>query len=339
MTESVNRTPSRRGFIAMAGAAGLIIHGNEAASQAPFPSKVVKLVVPIAAGGALDLIARLLADRLRPIFGQQVIVENRAGAGGNLGAQTVATSEKDGHVALIASVNTLAANKWLYGQNMSIDPMRDLAPVSRVATGTLLMVVNAQRPWRNFEELVNFAKQNPGQVTMGSSGVGTTSHLFMEWVKRAAGVDIVHVPYRGGALAIQDLLSGSIDMMFDVMPAILPFVKDGKFRPIAVGSARRVSSVPELVNVPGMAELLPNSGIDANNWYAVTLPSGTSPQIVSAWHSALTTIVREKEFAERLVPIGFDPVIDSSPEAFEAYWRAEENRWRELVDRSGAKMG
>ena len=308
-----------------------------ALAQAPWaPSRPVRLVVPIAPGGALDITARLLGERITPILGQPVVVENRAGAGGNIGAQFVAGAEKDGHTVMLAAANTLAANKWLYGARMPIEPTRDLAPITRVSTGTILMVVNAQRPWRSFAELIAFARANPGRVTMGSSGTGTTSHLFIEKVKRAAGVDITHVPYRGGGPAIQDLVAGNIDMMFDVMPALMPHVREGRIRALAVGSAERITYVPGVETVPGMNELLPGQGIDAQAWYALVAPGGTPPNILARWHETVARIIRDSDMAARLMPLGFQAVVDASPAAFLDFWRREEVSWRQLVEISGA---
>ena len=237
----------------------------------------MRLVVPFAPGGAVDITGRLLAERLQPLLGQTVVVENRGGAGGNLGADAVAKGEKDGHTLLLGAASILCANKFLYRRSMPFEPLRDLAPITRVTTGTVLLVVNAERPWRSFADLVAAAKARPGVLTMGSSGTGTISHLTIEKVKKSAGVDITHVPYRGGGPAIQDLLSGSIDMMFDVMPAIMPHVREGRFRALAVGSAERIGYVPELRDVPGMKELLPDAGIDMQSWYAIAAPAGVEP--------------------------------------------------------------
>jgi len=300
------------------------------------PSRTVRLIVPIAAGGALDITARLLAERLAPIIGQAIVVENRAGAGGNIGAELVARADKDGHTLLIAAANTLVANKYLYGTRMPINPLTDLAPITRVATGTILLVVNSQRPWRSFAELIAAAKRDPGKITMGSSGTGTTSHLYIELVKRLADADITHVPYRGGGPAIQDLLAGNIDVMFDVMPALMPHVREGRFRPLAVGSAQRVDYVPGLEAVPGMAELMPGRRVDAQVWYAVLAPGGTPPAINERWYAAIAEVVHSREFSDKLVPLGFKPLLDASPFAFGNFMREEEHSWQRLVEISGA---
>jgi tripartite-type tricarboxylate transporter receptor subunit TctC len=325
---------------ALMGAAALALPALSAArGQAPdFPSRPVRIVVPFPPGGAVDLTGRFLAERLQPILGQNVLVENRGGAGGNLGADAVAKAEKDGHAVLLGSASILCANKFLFRRSMPLDPLRDLAPVTRVTTGTVLLIVNADRPWRTFQELVAAAKRDPGGLTMGSSGTGTVSHLAIESLKRAAGVDITHVPYRGGGPAFQDLLAGTIDMMFDVIPAAMPNVREGRFRPLAVGSAGRVAYVPELRDVPGMEELLPDAGIDLQSWYAVNAPAGTPEDRIAVLHRALAQVVRSDEFRRRMEPIGFAPVADDTPAAYGAYMREQEEVWRRLVEISGASM-
>jgi tripartite-type tricarboxylate transporter receptor subunit TctC len=308
------------------------------ASAQAFPSRPIRLVVPFPPGGAVDLSGRLLAEKLPALLGQPVVVENRGGAGGNLGADMVAKAEKDGHTLLLGTATILAANKFLYARSMPFDPLRDLAPVSRISTGTVLLVVNASRPWRSFAELIAAARAAPGRLSMGSSGIGAVSHLTISAVSRAAGVEITHVPYRGGGPAISDLLAGTIDMMFDVMPALMPHVTEGRFRALAVGSAERVDYVPGLENVPGMRELLPQSGIDMQSWYAVMTTGGTPPDRIAILHRALAQVVRSEEFGARLRPLGFKALADDTPEALGAYMRAEEQVWQRIVRDSGATL-
>ncbi len=303
-----------------------------------FPSRPVKLVVPFPPGGAVDITGRLLAERLQPLLGQNVVVDNRGGAGGNLGADMVTKAEKDGHTILLGAASILCANKYLYRRSMPFDPMRDLAPLTRVTTGTVLLVVNSSRPWRNFADLVAAAKRDPGKLTMGSSGTGTVSHLTIEKVKRSAGIDITHVPYRGGGPAIADLVAGTIDMMFDVMPALMPHVREGRFRALAVGSAERVTYVPGVENVPGMKELLPEAGIDMQSWYATSAPAGTPADRIEVLHRAITQVVRSEEFRGRIEPTGFTPVADATPAAFGEYMRQQDQVWKGLVELSGATL-
>ena len=328
---------SRRALVGAAAIAAPGLSPTRGRAQ-DFPARPMRLVVPFAPGGAVDLTARFLAERLQPALGQTVLVENRGGAGGNLGADAVAKAEKDGHTVLLGSASILCANKFLYRRSMPLDPLRDLAPVTRVTTGTVLLIVNADRPWKSFGELIAAAKRDPGGLTMGSSGTGAVSHLAIESLKRAAGVDITHVPYRGGGPAFQDLYAGTIDMMFDVIPAAMPNVREGRFRPLAVGSAERVAYVPELRDVPGMRELLPDSGIDLQSWYGVNAPAGTPEDRIAVLHRAVVGVVRSDEFRARMEPIGFAPVADDSPAAYGAYLREQEGVWRRLVEISGATL-
>jgi len=326
----------RRHLLLAAPAMGLL--PRPAAAQAAFPSRPVRIVVPFPPGGAVDITARLLAERLQPILGQSFVVENRGGAGGNLGADAVAKAEKDGHTIGLMTATIMAANKFLYRRSMPIDPLRDLAPVTRVSTGTVLLVVNGGRPWRSFGELIEHARRNPGRVTMGSSGTGTVSHLTISAVSRAAGVDITHVPYRGGGPAITDLVAGTIDMMFDVMPALMPHVREGRFRPLAVGSAERVDYVPGLEQVPGMRELLPGANIDMQSWYAVNAPAGVPAERIATLHRAVVQVVRTDDFRARLEPLGFKPVWDETPAAYGAHVQAQERFWQPVVEASGATL-
>ncbi len=323
----------------LAGAAlGLAAPSVRPASAQAFPSRPIRIVVPFPPGGAVDITGRLLAERLPAILGQPAVVENRGGAGGNLGADLVAKAEKDGHTLLLGTATILAANKFLYARGMPFDPIRDFAPITRTSTGTVLLVVNSSRPWQSFGDLIAHARANPGRVSMGSSGTGTVSHLTISAVSRAAGVDITHVPYRGGGPAIADLLAGTIDIMFDVMPALMPHVREGRFRALAVGSADRVDYVPGLENVPGMRELLPQAGIDMQSWYAVVTTAGTPPDRIAILHRALAQVIRTDDFRNRLQPLGFKPLADDTPEAFGAYMRAEEQVWQRIVQASGATL-
>ncbi len=315
-------------------AAGLALP-SLARAQA-FPSRTVRIIVPIAAGGANDLIARMLAERLAPVLHQSVVVENRPGAGGNIGGQAVVQAEKDGHTLLLTSANVITANTYLYGARMPFVPLRDLAPVTTVGKGTLLMVCNSNARFRSATELLAYAKANPGKISMGSSGTGTISHLYMEKVKRAAGVDITHVPYRGGGPAFADLLAGNIDIMFDVIPAMLPHIREGRFRPLVAGSARRIDYVPELREVPGMEEVLPGKGIDALNFWCMLAPAGTPAPVLAQLNQAVGDLLRGEELKRKLLELTILAAPDASPEAFGAFWRAQDSVWKALVVESGA---
>ena len=326
------------GLVAAASSVAVPVARAQGAGQGAWPARPVRIIVPFAPGGAVDITGRLLAERLSPVLGQQVIVDNRGGAGGNIGADAVAKAEKDGYTILLGSASILAANKYLYRRSMPLDPIRDLAPVSRVCTGTVLLVVNGAKPWRSFADLVAAAKRDPGKLTMGSSGTGTVSHLTLASVNRAAEMDITHVPYRGGGPAIADLLANNIDMMFDVIPALMPHVREGRFRPLAVGSAERVSYVPELRDVPGMNEALPGKGIDMQSWYSVSAPAGTPAPVIARLHEALLGVVRSDDFRGRMEPLGFTPAWDATPAAFGTYLAQQDVLWQGLVEQSGATL-
>jgi tripartite-type tricarboxylate transporter receptor subunit TctC len=331
--------PHRR-LLLKAAALGLpaISLSRGAARAQGFPDRALRIVVPFAPGGAVDLTGRLLAEQLQPVLKQNVVVDNRGGAGGNLGADAVAKAEKDGYSLLLGSANILCANKFLFRRSMPLDPLRDLAPVTRVTTGTVVLIVNGRSPYRTFQELMAAARKEPGKLTMGSSGTGTVSHLTIESVKRAAGVDITHVPYRGGGPAFQDLLAGNIDMMFDVIPAAIANIREGAFRPLAVGSAERIAYVPELRDVPAMKELLPNANIDMQSWYAINTTAGTPADRIGILHRAIVQVVRGDAFRQKMEPIGFAPIADDTPAAYGDYMRAQEKVWQKLVEDSGATM-
>ena len=307
-------------------------------AQGTFPSRTMRIIVPFAAGGSVDLTGRLLAEKLQGVLGQSIVVDNRGGAGGNLGASEAARSEKDGHTLLLASASILAANKFLYRKSMPIDPIKDLAPVTRVTTGTVFMTVNANSPYRTFQDVIAAAKKDPGKLTMGSSGTGTISHLTIAKVCKVTGTDITHVPYRGGAPALQDLLAGNIDMMFDVIPLAMAQVREGKLRVLAAASAERVTYAPELKDVPGMKELLPGSGIDMQSWYGVNVPAGVPADRIATLHKAIVQVVDSDEFRGRMEPNGFTTVVDSSPAAYGTYLLAQEHLWKGLVEESGASL-
>ncbi|WBV43022.1 tripartite tricarboxylate transporter substrate binding protein [Pseudoroseomonas cervicalis] len=303
-----------------------------------FPSRPLRLVVPFAAGGSVDMTGRLMAQMLQPVLGQTVVVDNRGGAGGNLGAAEAARSEKDGHTLLLASASILAANKFLYRKSMPIDPITDLAPVTRVTTGTVFMTVNANSPYRTFQDVIAAAKKDPGKLTMGSSGTGTISHLTIAKVSKVTGADITHVPYRGGAPALQDLLAGNIDMMFDVIPLSMAHVREGRLRVLAAASADRVTYADELKNVPSMKELLPGSNIDMQSWYGVNVPAGVPADRIAALHKAITGVVDTAEFRAKMEPNGFTTVVDATPAAYGEYLRSQETVWKGLVEESGANL-
>jgi tripartite-type tricarboxylate transporter receptor subunit TctC len=307
-------------------------------AQENFPSRTLRIIVPYAPGGSVDLTGRLIAEKLQGVLGQSVVVDNRGGAGGNLGVAEAARSEKDGHTMVLASASILCANKFLYRKSMPIDPIKDLAPLTRVTTGTVFMTVNANSRYKTFADVIAAAKKDPGKLTMGSSGTGTLSHLTIAKVCKVTGTDITHVPYRGGAPALQDLLAGNIDMMFDVIPLAMAHVREGRIRVLAAASAERVTYSPELKDVPSMKELLPGSGIDMQSWYGMNLPAGVAPDRIAKLHDALVKVVDNDDFRGKMEPNGFTTVVDASAAAYGTYMQAQEKVWQGLVEDSGASL-
>lgn len=302
------------------------------------PQRAVRILVPFPPGGAADITARLMAEYMAPLLGQTVIIENRPGAGGNIAAEAVARAAPDGTTLFLGGATIYLANRHLYRSAMPFDTFRDFAHLSRVSVGTTLLVVNANRPWRTFAELVTAARAAPGRIVMGSSGQGTISHLSLSKLMQSASIDITHSPYRGLAPGLNDLLAGNVDMMFDGIPALVPHVREGRLRALAVGSQQRVSYVPGLESVPGMAELLPGSGMDMEFWYSIDAPSGTPTPIVNQLYRAVIAAARRIEYRERLMPLGFTPVTDDSPQAFLAFLRHQAPVWEDLVRVSGARL-
>jgi tripartite-type tricarboxylate transporter receptor subunit TctC len=301
-------------------------------AQAPFPSRPIRIVVPFAGGGATDLTARLVAERLTPLLGQPVVVDNRPGAGGNLGAEVVAKAEPDGHTLLMCTIGTASINQFLYSR-MPFDPAKDLtnvALVNEVANG---IMVGADSPARTLDDLLNMARQKSGQLNYGTPGNGTSGHLCGEYLKTRASVDLTHVPYRGTAQVIPDLLGGRLQLAVDNLPAYLPHIKDGRMRCLAVTSAQRWFSLPE---VPTVAEA-GISNFEAVAWFGLQAPSRTPRPVVERLAELVLGIVRDPAAAERLREIGSSP-RPLGPAEFDRYIAAENDKWRDVVRAAGAKL-
>jgi tripartite-type tricarboxylate transporter receptor subunit TctC len=221
---------------------------------------------------------------------------------------------------------------------MPFDALRDFAHVSRVSVGTTLLVTRADRPWPDFAAMVAAARRAGTKLSAGNSGLGTISHLSLSKLAKEARIEISHVPYRGLAPSLNDLLAGNLDLIFDGIPAIVPHVREGRLRALAVGSAKRVTYVPGLEAVPGMAELLPGTDMDMEFWYCISVPAGTPPAAVRRLHEATVAAARTPAYAEKLLPLGFSAVTDESPEAFTDFIRRQDPVWRDLVAVSGAQL-
>src|SRR5690606_14973525 len=296
------------------------------ALAADYPDRPIRVVVPFGAGGLTDIVARLVAEQLSKDPAWNVIVENKTGAGGNIAAAEVARSKPDGYTLLMGSIGTNASNPYIY-RTMAYDPKKDFAPVTLAATGTLLLVVNPTLPIHSTRELIEYAKQHPGELSYGSGGMGASQHLAGELLKSMAGVDIQHVPYKGLAPAIPDLLAGRISLTFDMATA-LPYVKEGKLRAIAVANPRRAQALPD---VPTIGE----SGVPgyaASAWYGFFSPAGTPPGIIRLLNSKITHILRQDDIRQRLMAMGAEPAV-STPEELAAYVAAESDKWGKVLKR------
>ena len=308
----------------VATAEALALPGAPAAA-AGFPDHPVRIVVPFPAGGSNDVVARFLAMKLYERWGQQVIIDNRAGAGGNIGAEMVARSTPDGYTLLLTAPPPLAVNQSLYPQ-MGFDPIADFAPVALVASVQIVLAVNPDVKATDVRRLIALAKAAPGKLNFGSSGYGSTNHLAGELFKKLAGIDIVHVPYRGAAPAMNDLVSGHIPILFDNMPAVRPQALAGAIRPIAVAGASRSPLFPEL---PTMVEAgVP--GFEASSWFGLVAPAKTPPDVMKALTDAVMKVLRDPDLVKKLADVGAEPGSLSGSE-FGAYLHAEAEKWGKVI--------
>jgi tripartite-type tricarboxylate transporter receptor subunit TctC len=311
------------------GAAGLV--AAPAAAQS-FPNRPVKLVVPFPPGGPLDTVGRTIAQKLTEAWGQSVVVENKPGAGGNIGADAVAKSPPDGYTVVMGALSTHAVNPSLYPK-MPYDAVRDFAPITLVAVTPNVLVVNPSLPVNSVRDLVAYAKANPGKLNFGSGSNGSAGHLAGELFKVDTGTDIVHIPFKGGAPATQALLAGETQFMFDNLANAMPQVKAGKLRALAVTTAQRSKLAPEL---PTMAEAgVP--GFDITTWFGLLAPAGTPPDVIARWNADVVKILNSPDMRERLVAAGAEPAPTTPPE-FAAFIERELAKYARIVKASGAKV-
>ena len=308
-----------------------ILAPHAAAAADAYPAKPVRFVVAFPPGGGTDIIARSIAQKLAERIAQQVVVDNRPGAGGNIGTDMVAKSAPDGYTLLMGSAGPLAINASLFGK-MPFDPIKDLAPVTLAASTPNVLVVHPALRAATLKELIALAKARPGEINFASSGHGTPAHLAGELFNLMAGVKMVHVPYKGAAPALADLLGGQVQIMFSTMPPALPHVRDGKLRALAVTSAKRSPAAPELPTVDETA--LP--GFEANTWHGVVVPAGTPGAIVARLNREIVAILRLPDVVERFSSQGAE-ALGSTPEEFAAYIKSETLKWAKVVRDSGAK--
>ena len=323
-------TQRRLALLTIAATAAALSAPALSLAQQAYPSKPVRLVVPFAAGGTTSILARLLADRMAQGLGQPIVVDNRPGAGGNVGMEHVARSEPDGYTLLMGPIG-MAINPALYAK-MPFDPIKDLAPIGRYAGVPNLLVVHPAVPAKNVRELVDYAKAHPGKLNYASNGNGTSSHLAAEMLKSAAGIDISHVPYKGGGPAMQDLIGGQVHMLFDQIPAVLPQVEGGRVRALGVSSLQRSATAKD---IPAISETLP--GFDMTVWFGFLAPANTPQDIVKKLNHEMLKAIQVPDFQVQLAKMGVTP-MPSSPEEFRTFIASETLRWAQVVKSSGAKI-
>jgi tripartite-type tricarboxylate transporter receptor subunit TctC len=309
---------------------GLLVCHFANAQTGSYPNRQIKIISPFATGGIADGFSRIIAQGLSETFGQPVIVENKTGGGGNIGADFVAKSPADGYTLIMGSIGTHAVNPYLV-KSMPYDPLKDFVPVVFVLDAEGLLAVNPSLPAKNVPELIAYLKANPGKVSYGSGGIGTASHLAGELFVMTAKVDMTHIPYKGNALAITDLIGGQTQVMFATMPTILPYVKSDKLRGLAVTGATRDPSMPDL---PSISETLP--GFDVKNWIGLFAPVGTSPAIVKKLHDEVSKIMQQTAVQKKLESEGAK-FYAMTPEAFGAFQKKESARWGKIIKSAGIK--
>jgi tripartite-type tricarboxylate transporter receptor subunit TctC len=302
-----------------------------------WPTKAVRIVVPFPPGGTTDIVARSLGVELQRMWQHPVIIENRPGAGGNIGADVVAKSAPDGYTLLMGTVGTHAINAALFAQSgakMPFDPAKDFVPITLAAGVPNVMVINSKLPVNTVAEFIEYAKARPGQLNMASSGNGTSIHLSGELFKTVTGVYMVHFPYRGSAPAITDLIAGNMNVMFDNLPSALPHIKSGRLKALAVTSRTRSPALP---NVPTIEEAAGLKGFDASSWFGLFAPAGTPRAIVDKVQADVAKALALPEVRERFLAQGADPG-GNTPEQFAAFIRAETDKWTRVVKFSNAKV-
>jgi tripartite-type tricarboxylate transporter receptor subunit TctC len=297
-----------------------------------YPGKPLRLIVPFAAGGTGDVLGRLIAAKLSEGLGQPVVLEFKPGAGTTLGTDFVAKSPPDGYTILLSASTTMSINASLYGK-LPYDTLKDLAPVSLLASIPNMLVANLALPANTVQELIALAKASPGKLNYASPGSGTTPHLAGELFKTAAGIDLVHVPYKGAGPAIVDVLGGHVPMLFDNIPSVQPQVNSGKMKAIAVTSAKRSPAMP---NVPTFAEA-GLTGFEANSWWAILAPAGTPKEIIARLNAEVVKALNNAGIRERFLSLGAEPA-PGTPEECAAHIKAEVGKWAAIVKASGARV-
>ena len=302
----------------------LVFSASAGALAQGFPAKPVRLVVAFPAGGGVDIVARLLSPKLAEAWGEQVIVDNRAGASGVIGTEFAARSAPDGHTLLIGTLGNLAVNQHLFAK-MPVDPLRDFAPITQVVAVHFVLVAHPSLPARDVPELIALARSRPGQLNYSSSGPGGAPHLAGELFKSMAKVDLVHVPYKGSAPSFQDLLGAQVSLTFDSLVQALPYIRDGRLRALAVLGAARTPLLPD---VPTVAESLP--GYELTNWFGLVAPAAVPRAVIARIHADVVRVLQDAGVSAKLSAMGAT-AVGNTPEQFGALLRADSEKWGTLI--------
>lgn len=322
---------ARRRLLAGAGL-GVTVASLPGFAQAPWPNRPLRMIVPFPSGGTADVLGRLMAQRLSDAIGQSIVVDNRPGAAGNLGSELAAKSPADGYNLFYATIGTHGGiNQALYPK-LPYDPVKDFAPIALAHTLANVLIVNSDMPVKSVAELIAWLKANPGKANFASSGNGGISHLGAELFKAMTGTQMTHVPYKGGAAALTDLIAGRVQLMFETAPNALTHYRAGKVRALAVSSAKRASSAPEL---PTIGDTVP--GYEVTTWTALYAPAGTPREVVQRLAAEMAKLAKAKDYQERLTQIGSD-APESSPEHLAAFMQSEAAKWGKVVKDTGAKI-
>jgi len=331
----LRRRRAHRGLIGLATIGAVcVLACASAQAEDKYPSRPVRMVVSFSAGGPTDIVARVMSARMSEILGQQFVVENKVGAGGNIGADVVAKSAPDGYTLLMATVSTHAINPGLY-RKMPYDPVRDFAPISQVGVTPTLLGVHPSLPVKNVQELIALAKANPGKYTFGSSGLGSILHLCGEQFKAAAGgLSITHVPYRGSAPMMGDLVGGQISMAFDATPTAMPQALTGAIRALGAGMATRMRAMPDLPTLQEQGL----KGFECYTWNAILAPAGTPAAVVDKLADSIKTSLADPVIIKRLEETGVDPTPGQTPAKTADFIKAELAKWAPIIKASGARV-
>lgn len=328
------RDTMRHAIAAGASAAALIALFTvplDVGAQDKYPSKPVTLIVPQAPGGANDTVARLVAHKLSENLGQQFVVENRPGAGGNVGTALAAKAARDGYTLMLTVQSAHVINPALY-KSTGFDPVKDFAPVSLVGTVAYVLVAHPAFPANNIKELIAEAKSKPGQLNYASAGNGTLNHLLGEILKTQAGIDVVHIPYKGAAASATDVVGGRVPLSFQSMPSVVSFIQAGKLKVLGVANEKRVPSLP---NMPTIGETIP--GFGATSWYGMFAPAGTPKEIITRLHGEIVKALGAKDLQDKMAAQGAEPAANT-PEEFAAMIQQELPKWAAAVKASGARI-